>query len=217
MHMAHCLHPRAAIERLYLSRDEGGRGLLNILELHDRIGAGLAVYITTCGSMFMESVKEHETNKWAGTRLKDCVTTLQRYGIDSIKSDDGYIMADGEHMKPKKVSQLIRKKAKIKRRATLEEKKLHGQFWTTIRSQNVSKESWQWLKDGKVAASVEATLMAIQDGVLWTRNYQTMIGITGVVDVCRLCGEPKENLAHLLASCKGLLGSVLKDQHDDCV
>ena len=33
---------------------------------------------------------------------------------------------------------------------------------------------------------------------------------------CRLCGEPKENIAHLIASCKGLLGSVIKQRHDDC-
>ena len=30
MNMARCLHPRSAIGRLYISRDEGGRGLLNL-------------------------------------------------------------------------------------------------------------------------------------------------------------------------------------------
>ena len=37
-----------------------------------------------------------------------------------------------------------------------------------------------------------------------------------MVHTCRLCGEPKENIAHLIASCKGLLGSVIKQRHDDC-
>ena len=58
--------------------------------------------------------------------------------------------------------------------------------------------------------------MAIQDGVLWTRNYQKVIGIADVVDKCRLCGEPKENLGHLLVSCKALLGAAIKERHDDC-
>ena len=58
--------------------------------------------------------------------------------------------------------------------------------------------------------------MAIQDGVMWTRNYQKAVGLQDVVDKCRLCGEPKENIAHLIASCKGLLGSVIKQRHDDC-
>ena len=44
MNMARCLHPRSAIGRLYISRDEGGRGLLNVTEMHDRISVGLAMY-----------------------------------------------------------------------------------------------------------------------------------------------------------------------------
>ena len=50
--------------------------------------------------------------------------------------------------------------------------------------------------------------MAIQDGVMWTRNYQKAIGLQDVVDTCRLCGEPKENIARLITCCEGLLGSV---------
>ena len=38
--MEQCLHPQTAIERLYFSRDEGGRGLLNIVEMHDRSALG---------------------------------------------------------------------------------------------------------------------------------------------------------------------------------
>ena len=58
--------------------------------------------------------------------------------------------------------------------------------------------------------------MAIQDGVMWTRNYQKAIELQDVVDTYRLCGEPEENIAHLIASCKRLLGSVTKQRHDDC-
>ena len=58
--------------------------------------------------------------------------------------------------------------------------------------------------------------MAIQDGVVWTRNYQKAIGLQDVIDMCRLCGELNENIAHLIAWCKGLLGSVITQRHDDC-
>jgi len=63
---------------------------------------------------------------------------------------------------------------------------------------------------------VEASLLAIQDGVVWTRNYQRIVAKTNIVDVCRLCGEPRETLSHLLSSCKFLLGTVIKNRHDDC-
>ena len=58
--------------------------------------------------------------------------------------------------------------------------------------------------------------MAIQVGVIWTRNYQSIIDIEQLEDKCRLCEDSKENLVHLLASCKVPLGSVIKQRHDDC-
>ena len=92
---------------------------------------------------------------------------------------------------------------------TLNGKSLHGQLWKSIEDQNAIRESWLWLKDVRIASNTEATLMAIQDGVMWTRlNYQKEIGLQDVVDTCRLCGEPKENIAHLITCCEGLLGSV---------
>ena len=102
MNMARCLHPRSAIERLYISRDEGGRGLLNVTEMHDRISVGLAVYTCSSDSKFMESVKEHELAKWAGTRIKECVTTLERYGIEATITEGGSLLIDGENMKAKR-------------------------------------------------------------------------------------------------------------------
>ena len=84
----------------------------------------------------------------------------------------------------------------------------YNKLWKTGEDQNAVRESWLWLKNGRIASNTEATLMAIQDGVMWTRNYQKAIGL-------QACGEPKENIAHLIASCKGLLGSVIKQRHDD--
>ena len=119
-------------------------------------------------------------------------------------------------MKAKKVCGLIRKTAKANRIEALRRNGVHGQFWEVIEKENASNQSWLWAKDEKIDGSVEATAMAIQDGVLWTRNYQKVIGIADVVDKCTLCGEPKENLGHLLASRKVLLGAAIKERYDDC-
>ena len=184
--------------------------------MYDRISVGMATYISTSDSKFMKSVKEHEISKWAGTRMKDAETILNRYGFDSIVADDDCLIINNEVMKSKKGSNVIKKKARNNRMEKLNGKSLHGQHWKTIEDQNAARESWLWLKDGRIASNTEVTLMAIQDGVIWTINYQKVIGLQGVVDTCRLCGEPKENIAHLIASCKGLLGFVIKQRHDDC-
>ena len=163
--------------------------------MYDRISVGMATYISTSDSEFMKSVKEHEISKWAGTRMKDEVTILNRYGFDAAVADDGCLTINNEAIKSKKAINVIKKKARNNRMETLNGKSLHGQHWKTIEDQNAVRESWLWLKDRRIASNTEATLvMTIQDGVMWTRNYQKAIGLQGVVDKCRLCGGPKKTL-----------------------
>ena len=137
---------------------------------------------------------------------RDAVTILNRYGfvttVDDVNNvttvaDDGCLTINNKVMKSKKASNVIKKKGRNNRMETLNGKSLHGQLWKSIEDQNAIRESWLWLKDVRIASNTEATLTAIQDGVMWTRNYQNSIGLQDVVDTCRLCGEPKENIARL--------------------
>ena len=217
MTAARCHHPRSAVERLYLPRDKGGRGLLSVEELHDRVYTGFAAYLNTSSSRFLKCVVEHNLHKWRGTHLKSAVTILSRYGIESEISDKGAIIIDGTEQKGYKLGQLIKSRAAEQRRLRLRDKQLHSQIWEVIDTQEADRGTWQWLKDWRIGSDVEASLLAIQDGIVWTGNYQKAVAkVRGVNDVCRLCGEPKETLSHLLASCKSLLGTVIKSRHDDC-
>ena len=47
---------------------------------------------------------------------------------------------------------------------------MHGQFWEVIEKENASNQNRLWAKDGKIEGSAEATVMAIQDGVLLTSS-----------------------------------------------
>ena len=126
-----------------------------------------------------------------------CSDDIKPICVDATAADDGFLTINNEVMKSKKASNVIKKKTGNNRMETLKGKSLYGQLWKTVEDQNAVRESWLWLKDGRIASNTEATLMAIQDGVMWTRNYQKAI-------------------AHLIASCKGLLESVVKQMHDDC-
>ena len=70
--------------------------------MHDRISVRLAMYTCNSDSKFMESVKEHELTKWSGTRLKDTITTLERYGIEATIMEGVSILVNGKNMKAKK-------------------------------------------------------------------------------------------------------------------
>ncbi|CAG0895382.1 unnamed protein product [Darwinula stevensoni] len=49
MNLHRSLHPKSSVQRLYLPRDEGGRGLLGVRHLHDRVTIGTAIRLLTNG------------------------------------------------------------------------------------------------------------------------------------------------------------------------
>ena len=53
------------------------------------------MYTCNSDSKFMESVKEHELTKWSGTRIKDFITTLERYMIEATIMEGGSILVNG--------------------------------------------------------------------------------------------------------------------------
>ena len=103
--------------------------------------------------------------KWAGTRLKEAVTILNRYEIHRRRQFSYRKRAD---YIPKKASQFIRKQVQQKRMKMLKENNLLGQMWKMLANQNAVKNSWSGLKERKIATSNEATLITIQDGIIWT-------------------------------------------------
>ena len=58
--------------------------------------------------------------------------------------------------------------------------------------------------------------MAIQDGVVKTRNYQKHIMKDSQIssDMCRLCGKQSETIQHISSSCQKLAAPEYKERHD---
>ncbi|GJQ79213.1 hypothetical protein Trydic_g5459 [Trypoxylus dichotomus] len=58
--MCRSLHPNASVQRLYLPRREGGRGLINIEWLHNRLVIGAVYQIHRSSDSLMCMVREAE-------------------------------------------------------------------------------------------------------------------------------------------------------------
>ena len=56
-------HPRADVDRLYLPRKEGGRGLIQLETSYITTTIGLQVYIQTTNDWMMKLVHKHECTK----------------------------------------------------------------------------------------------------------------------------------------------------------
>jgi hypothetical protein len=58
--------------------------------------------------------------------------------------------------------------------------------------------------------------MAIQDGVIPTRNYQKYImKTTNIKDECRKCGEKGEKIEHVISGCRKMANEEYIKRHNN--
>lgn len=95
------------------------------------------------------------------------------------------------------------------------EKVLHGKFPTSLMEDHVSKPlSLDWLKKGTLYPETEGFIIAIQDGVISTRNYEKHILKKPVNDVCRKCLSKSETIEHVIAGCSALSEIAYLGRHN---
>ena len=76
-------------KRLYLSRKEGGRGLLNIHDVHNRTVTCLVAYIFNANSEHAKLIKQFWMYKKEGTQLKKVEDIIEELGIRVSFTEDG--------------------------------------------------------------------------------------------------------------------------------
>ncbi|KAL0892504.1 hypothetical protein ABMA27_015607 [Loxostege sticticalis] len=96
-------------------------------------------------------------------------------------------------------------------------KSLHGRHLQDLCHSNVdNKASNEWLRRGELFPETEGFLMAIQDQVIETRNYQRYIMKLPNLqtDNCRRCNSSSETIQHITGACKAIVQTDYKYRHD---
>lgn len=180
-------HPKSCLERLYIPRKMGGRGLLNIQNLHDKQINSLTNYFTT------KATTSALYNAIA--RSDDNLTPLNLKNYTERPTDS--------------IQSLLQK---------WKSKPQHGKYPNHIYKTYVDSENTaNWLKYSNIYAETEGFIMAIQDGVIQTRNYRKYIMHDNTIpnDQCRRCGAASETIAHLLNSCTTLTHNHYTTGHNN--
>ena len=94
-------------------------------------------------------------------------------------------------------------------------KTLYGPFHRTVKAKGMdTKWSFLWLRKGKTSVKTEALIIAGQDGVIQTRSYKQRILKKQVDPKCRVCGEGRKMVGHIVSGCKPKNFAQYKRRHD---
>ena len=204
-------HSKADMDRIYLPRKEGGRGLIQLEMSYKTTVIGLDTYIQNNYDWMIQLVNQHERNK----KLHSVTKEAQRYRRELNLDDNDNV----EATTPTKAAKSSKGKAKQEILKGMlnhwQEKPLHGQYPKRTKEAHVDQEkTHQWLCSSGLKAETEGFILAAQDQCLLTRNYQANILHNGVDSKCRLCDEKVETIDHIISGCSKLAATEYVTRHD---
>ena len=204
-------HPKADVNRLYLPRNEGGRGLIQIELTYKITTAGLETYLRESKDRMMKLVIEQEKKKKLYSVTKEAAKFRQELGIDQREHKE----TDSVTKKAKKVKELVKKHGKEQIQIRWEQKPLHGQYLKRVKRPDIDEtETHKWLKSSGIKSETEGLIIAAQDQSLMTKQYQSEIIKNGANPKCRLCNEYNETIDHIVSGCPVLTKSEFMQRHD---
>ena len=204
-------HPKADVDRIYLARKKGGRGLIQLALAYKTTTIGFYTYLNTTSDWMLEIVRKHDSCK----NLHSVKKEADRYRMD-LGITEQSPATNVEPTDAAKRTKLEAKRAGIKDlEECWREKPLHGRYPTRINEADIDPTSThQWLSSSGLKAETEGFIMAAQDQSLNTRNYQAHIIKNGTNPKCRLCDDKPETIDHIVAGCSVLAPTEYKTRHD---
>ena len=177
-------HPNGDLDRLYIPRSEGGRGLKSIVHMHE--------------SRIVSAAQDLELNKSHSTILQFVAGKL--LGNYEIEWEDDTT--------PKGLSKVFIKSDIESQGKRYNAKVMHGYYEKKLEQDpGIDRSlSFLWKKDCYVTSECENYLSAIQDQELPTiylryKQVRDKGNIHNHNNKCRLCMSSVEDIGHILAGC----------------
>jgi lipopolysaccharide export LptBFGC system permease protein LptF len=197
---------KAHIDRLYLKRKEGGRGLSQIEAAYKTEIINIAEYLNKRykEDQFVNTIRSHDSNQPNTNSTVRAVAKIIDELSQSYENND--VNQDG-----------IQTQSKIGRvlKGKWENKVMHGQYVRSIDKHLISEEdTFLWLSKGDLMAETESEIVAAQDQALQTKYHATKILQTETGSKCRLCHQFEETVNHIMSACPVLAKEQYIKRHD---
>lgn len=179
-------HPKAAIERLYLPRNRGGRGLINLEIAYSEQTQQLREYFNRHNSPFFRSLRQCDQG----------YSALNLAAGDLQQNDQVDLQAFENSWKNKEIHGRFHRSLE-----NVDVSRKHSNLHLTA---------------GYLFPETEGALFAIQDQVVPTRMYRRYILKENIEDVsCRICHNDTESIQHIISACNGLASTLYVNRHDN--
>ena len=199
MHGIH--HPSADVDRLYVSRRDGGRGLMQIEGVYKSTIVGLDSYLDRSSDPFMKLVRESDSGK-----TQFSIKRLARQFTDQLQKPmmPGDTSESGVTQKDMSVG-MFRERSHTRRVGSWRQKPMHGQYRLITEKPSIdAKRTFDWLRTSNLTGATEGLIVAAQDQAVRTRYYEKQILHQHISPTCRVCRVCPETVSHIVSGCGAL-------------
>ena len=184
-------HPKSAVERVTLPRIEGGRGLIDISQLHRGQIENLKIF-------FKQNKSSSSLHKIISSLDRQFTPLNLHVNLENSETFDKSKNNDRKHKRWR-------------------EKELHGRHPHDLDQAHIDGEaSNRWLETGELFPESEGFMLAIQDQVISTKNYRKYIlkDTSLQNDLCRKCNNKPETIQHITGACTILTQNDYTHRHN---
>ena len=211
LHMYRAFELMSDIDRLYLTREKGGRGLISVWDSFQSTTSRIS------------HAFEHTDNPI----LKQCLAIekgcLFSNTTRAKKYETKLDITLPENFLEKPIMAQARAKAKLvkdaiaKNRAnTYIAKPLHGAYARLlVDSEADPKQSFEWLKKCHLDPHTESYICGAQELAVITKYHEKHILKNSCDDVCRVCRKDPESIFHILGACDVLAKREYFTRHNN--
>ena len=166
-------HPKADVDRLYVPRKQGGRGLMQLEAAHAVEITKLVEYVDRKEDPLIQVVRTHQHNTDSAV-------------LQTARCHRTEVQREKRNMKDS-----ISEKTK----ESWHGKRMHGQLLRNLDEKLVDiEQSYCWLKFGDIKGETESTIVAAQDQAISTNYFKNKILKEEIESKCQLCKQHEETI-----------------------
>ena len=206
------LGKQASDERLYLKRDQGGRGLQSMRDVYAETRTRVACYMCMSNNEWIQAAWRRENKKETNAIIDEAVNSMMEVDRElEFVGDNVRLMGEVLELDWKATWKKVKKEfkigAQIKRKERYRMKELQSEIYG-----KQEQECHFWLRQ-RLTPRKTASIMTLMEQMVETRGWKMTRGLIEN-EKYRLCGDFNETLEHLVAGCKTMANSEYSLRHN---